>query len=253
MQVDVPGFKGGDRTSLDLPAEEEELLKALGNTGKPLVAVLRNGSALSVNWAAQHANAILDAWYSGEEGGTAVAQTLAGANNPAGRLPVTFYRGIDQPPPFEDHAMKNRTYRYFEGQPLFPFGFGLSYSMLTYDHLKLSNPELDAGNSRQVDAEVSNTGQRDGEEVVELYLTFPNLAGAPLRALRGFKRIHAAAGATQHVAFNLQPRDLSLVNERGDRVVTGGTYQVRGGGGQPGKAPGVEATLLVRGEQTLPE
>ena len=252
MQVDVPGFKGGDRTSLDLPAEDEELLKALGNTGKPLVAVLRNGSALSVNWAAQHANAILDAWYSGEEGGTAVAQTSAGANNPAGRLPVTFYRGIDQLPPFEDHAMKNRTYRYLS-EPLFPLGFGLSYSMLTYHHLKLSNPELDAGNSRQLDAEVSNAGQRDGEEVVELYLTFPNLPGSPLRALRGFKRIHAAAGATQHVAFNLQPRDLSLVNERGGRVVTSGWYQVRVGGGQPGTAPGVEATLLVRGGQTLPE
>jgi beta-glucosidase len=123
-----------------------------------------------------------------------VAQTLAGVNNPAGRLPVTFYRGVDQLPPFEDYAMKNRTYRYFEGEPLFPFGFGLSYSMLTDDHLKLSNPELDPGNSLQVEAEVSDTDQRDREEAVELYLTFPNLPGAPLRA-RGFKRIHVAAGA----------------------------------------------------------
>ena len=118
MKVEVPGFKGGDRTSLDLPKEEEDLIKALKGTGKPLVVVLMNGSALSVNWASEHANAILDAWYSGEEGGTAIAQTLAGANNPAGRLPVTFYKSVEQLPPFEDYAMKNRTYRYFTGQPL---------------------------------------------------------------------------------------------------------------------------------------
>ena len=125
MEVAVPGFKGGDRTSLALPKEEEDLLEAVQKTGKPLVVVLMNGSALSVNWANQNANAILDAWYSGEEGGTAIAQTLAGVNNPAGRLPVTFYKGVEQLPPFEEYSMKNRTYRYFEGQPLYPFGYGL--------------------------------------------------------------------------------------------------------------------------------
>ena len=140
MKVDLPGFRGGDRTSLALPAEEEALLGALKGSGKPLVVVLMNGSALAVNWANDHANAILDAWYSGEEGGTAVAQTLAGVNNPAGRLPVTFYKGVEQLPDFEDYSMKNRTYRYFTGQPLYPFGYGLTYSKFEYDNLKLVEP-----------------------------------------------------------------------------------------------------------------
>ena len=144
MKVDVPGFKGGDRTSLDLPKEEEDLLEAMKGTGKPLVVVLMNGSALSVNWANEHADAILDAWYSGEEGGTAVAQTLAGVNNPAGRLPVTFYKSVDQLPAFEDYSMKNRTYRYFEGQPLYPFGYGLSYSKFEYSNLKLSSDHAES-------------------------------------------------------------------------------------------------------------
>ena len=126
MKVDVPGFQGGDRTNSICRKRKQSLLGALKATGKPLVVVLMNGSALSVNWAQEHANAILEAWYSGEEGGTAIAQTLAGVNNPAGRLPVTFYKGVDQLPPFDDYAMKNRTYRYFAGKPLYPFGYGLS-------------------------------------------------------------------------------------------------------------------------------
>ena len=130
MLVSEPGFKGGDRTSLDLPQPEVNLLKGLATAGKPLVVVLTNGSALAVNWANEHANAILDAWYPGEEGGDAVAQTLSGANNPAGRLPVTFYKSVDQLPPFEDYSMKGRTYRYFTGTPLYPFGYGLSYTKL---------------------------------------------------------------------------------------------------------------------------
>jgi beta-glucosidase len=253
MKVDVPGFKGGDRTSLDLPAEEETLLESVAKTGKPLIIVLMNGSALSVNWAAQHANAMLDAWYPGEEGGSAIAQTLAGVNNPAGRLPVTFYKGVDQLPAFEDYAMKNRTYRYFEGDPLYPFGFGLSYSRFAYSHLKLSTTELEAGGSLGVEVDVGNTGRLDGDEVVELYLNFPNSPGAPIRALRGFTRVHLAAGATQHLSFTLQSRDLSHVNERGDRIVASGVYRISVGGGQPGIAPGAEATLSIRGQQGLPE
>src|SRR5206468_10756942 len=135
MPVSEEGFKGGDRTSLDLPKSEEELLKAVASTGKPVVLVLTNGSALAVNWAKDHANAILDSWYAGEEGGTAIAQTLSGKNNPAGRLPVTFYTGVAQLPPFEDYAMKRRTYRYFDGKPLYPFGYGLSYTTFSYRDL----------------------------------------------------------------------------------------------------------------------
>jgi beta-glucosidase len=254
MKVEVPGFKGGDRTSLDLPKDEENLLEKLSATGKPLVVVLMNGSALSVNWASQHANAILDAWYSGEEGGTAIAQTLTGTNNPAGRLPVTFYTGVDQLPAFEDYAMKGRTYRYFDGKPLYPFGYGLSYSTFKYDGLKLSANELSAGDPLSVEVDVKNTSQREGDEVAELYLTFPGVPGAPLWALRGFTRVHLGAGESRHVTLALRPRDLSLVNEFGDRVIAAGSYKVSVGGGQPGTgAAGAEAAFTVRGEQRLPE
>ncbi len=177
MKVDLPGFIGGDRTSLNLPEEEEALLGALKGTGKPLVVVLMNGSALAVNWANDHANAILDAWYSGEEGGTAVAETLAGANNPSGRLPVTFYKGVEQLPDFDDYAMKHRTYRYFTGQPLYPFGFGLTYSTFLYSDLKLSSNDLHAGDPLAIDVDVKNTSQRAGDEVVELFLNFPEATG----------------------------------------------------------------------------
>ncbi len=254
MKVDVPGFKGGDRTSLNLPAEEEALLGALKGAGKPLVVVLMNGSALAVNWANDHANAILDAWYSGEEGGTAIAQTLAGANNPGGRLPVTFYKSAEQLPPFEDYAMKNRTYRYFEGQPLYPFGYGLTYSKFEYSNLMLSSPELDAGNPLAVDVDVKNASGTAGDEVVELYVNFPKLPGAPLRALRGFTRVHVEAGEVRHVKLALQPRDLSYVNEVGDRMVAAGDYVISTGGGQPGTAAAqANARLSIRGEQKLPE
>ncbi len=254
MKVDLPGFKGGDRTSLNLPAEEEALLGALKGAGKPLVVVLMNGSALAVNWANDHANAILEAWYSGEEGGTAIAQTLAGTSNPGGRLPVTFYKGIEQLPPFEDYAMKNRTYRYFDGEPLYPFGYGLSYSKFEYSNLKLSSPELDAGNPLDVDVDVKNSSQRAGDEVVELYINFPKVPGVPLRALRGFSRVHVGAGEVRHVKIALQPRDLSYVNESGDRMVSAGDYTITAGGGQPGTAAvQASAQLSIHGEQKLPE
>jgi beta-glucosidase len=254
MKVTVPGFKGGDRTSLDLPKGEEDLLEALKATGKPLVVVLMNGSALSVNWASENADAILDAWYAGEEGGTAVAQTLAGVNNPAGRLPVTFYKGVDQLPDFEDYSMKNRTYRYFEGQPLYAFGYGLSYSKFEYSNLKLSGATLKAGDCLSVDEDVLNASQRDGDEVVELYLNFPRSPASPLRALRGFTRIHVAAGATQHVHFSLDARDLSEVDGKGDRIVASGEYRVTVGGGQPGGgAPQAAAGFRIKGNKALPD
>jgi beta-glucosidase len=254
MKVEVPGFRGGDRTSLNLPSEEEALLGALKGTGKPLVVVLMNGSALAVNWANDHANAILDAWYSGEEGGTAIAETLAGVNNPAGRLPVTFYKGTEQLPDFEDYNMKNRTYRYFTGEPLYGFGHGLSYTTFEYSGMKLSNPQLQAGSPLDVEVDIKNTGKRDGDEVAELYINFPKLAGAPLKALRGFERMHLKAGEQQHVKLTLGPRDLSYVNEAGDRLVAAGDYLITVGGGQPGTAaPHTDSHLTIQGEQKLPE
>lgn len=254
LSVKVAGFSGGDRTSLDLPKEEEDLLKALKKTGKPLVVVLMNGSPLSVNWANENADAILESWYSGEEGGTAVAQTLAGVNNPAGRLPLTFYKGIEQLPNFDDYSMQNRTYRYFKGQPLYPFGFGLSYSSFQYRNLKLSSTELHEAEPLGLEVDVSNTSDRDGDEVVQVYLTFPKLSGAPDRALVGFTRVHVLKGETRHVEISLNPRDLSMVNEAGVRLTAPGHYRLSVGGGQPGTgAPGVDARLVIAAEHIWPE
>jgi beta-glucosidase len=253
MQVSEPGFKGGDRTSIDLPGPEQELLEALAATGKPLVVVLTNGSALAVNWANEHANAILDAWYPGEEGGTAVAETLSGKNNPAGRLAVTFYKSVDQLPPFEDYAMKGRTYRYFEGKPLYPFGYGLSYTTFDYKGLQVT-PSVKAGDPVSADVTVTNTGKVAGDEVAQLYLAFPKVAGAPLRALRGFKRIHLEPGQSTQVHFDLKDRDLSMVSEAGDPTIAAGEYTVSVGGGQPGTgAPTASAKLKIDGSLVLPE
>jgi beta-glucosidase len=254
MQVTEEGFKGGDRTSLDLPKPEQELLEAVASTGKPLVVVLTNGSALGVNWAKAHANAILEAWYPGEEGGSAVADTLSGRNNPAGRLPVTFYKDVSQLPPFEDYAMKGRTYRYFEGTPLYPFGYGLSYTTFSYSGLTIPTAAVQAGSPVVAEVTVSNTGRRAGDEVAQLYLEFPDVPGAPLRALRAFQRVHLEAGASQKVRFELQPRDLSMVTAEGEPIVAEGAYTVSVGGGQP--HTGVQTltqTFNVKGKLTLPE
>jgi len=254
MPVSEEGFKGGDRTSLDLPRPEQELLKAVASAGKPLVLVLTNGSALAVNWAKEHANAILDAWYPGEEGGSAVAETLSGKNNPAGRLPVTFYTGVDQLPPFEDYAMKGRTYRYFEGKPLYPFGYGLSYTTFSYTGLMLPKNAINAGDPLTAEVTIANTGKLEGDEVAQLYLAFPNTPGAPLRALRGFKRVHLKPGESQKVQFELKDRDLSMVNDAGEPIIAEGKYSVSIGGGQPNTgAPSVAGGFQVKGTKTLPE
>jgi len=254
MQVHEEGFKGGDRTSIDLPKPEQDLLESVAGAGKPLVVVLTNGSALGVNWAKAHANAILDAWYPGEEGGAAVAETLSGRNNPAGRLPVTFYKDVSQLPPFESYAMKGRTYRYFEGDPLYPFGYGLSYTSFTYSGLTAPGDVIAAGGPAAFDVTVTNTGSKAGDEVAQLYLEFPDVPGRPLRALRGFQRIHLEAGASQKLHFELQPRDLSMVIEAGELIVAEGKYTVSIGGGQPGTGAQVQnAKFNVKGTVTLPE
>lgn len=254
MQVNEDGFKGGDRTSIDLPKPEQDLLMALSATGKPLVVVLTNGSALGVNWANEHANAIVDAFYPGEEGGTAVAQTLSGKNNPGGRLPVTFYKDVSQLPPFEDYAMKGRTYRYFDGKPLYPFGFGLSYTKFSYSGLTVPSEAVEAGKSMTAEVTVTNNGTRAGDEVAQLYLSFPNVPGAPLRALRGFKRVHLEAGASQKLTFELKPRDMGMVTEKGEPIIAEGAYTVSVGGGQPHTTAEVlTRNFRVKGQMSLPE
>ena len=254
MPVNEDGFKGGDRTSIDLPKPEEALLEAVMATGKPVVLVLANGSALAVNWANEHVNAILESWYAGEEGGSAIAETLSGKNNPAGRLPVTFYTGVEQLPPFEDYAMQNRTYRYFKDKPLYPFGYGLSYTTFSYSDLTLPKSAIGAGNPLTAEVTVTNTGKREGDEVAELYLSFPNVPGAPLRALRGFKRVHMKPGESQKISFELKDRDLSMVSEAGEPIIAEGAYNVSIGGGQPNTgAPTVTGAFQVVGTKTLPE
>jgi len=250
MPVNEDGFKGGDRTSLDLPKAEQDLLEAMAATGKPLVVVLMNGSALSVNWAKEHANAILEAWYPGEEGGAAVAETLSGRNNPAGRLPVTFYKGVSQLPPFGDYSMKGRTYRYFEGEPLYPFGYGLSYTSFSYRDLAVPTQLADPAKPLTAQVTVTNSGKVAGDEVVQLYLSFPSVPGAPLKALRGFQRIHLEPGAGQQVTFELRPRDLSIVTEAGETLVPAGEFQLSIGGGQPSSVAG---TFRVKSSLTLPD
>jgi beta-glucosidase len=254
MPVDQPGFLGGDRTNLQMPEPEEALVQAVAATGKPLVVVLMNGSALAVNWEEEHANAILEAWYSGEEGGAAIADTLSGRNNPAGRLPVTFYKDVHQLPNFEDYSMEGRTYRYFTGQPLWPFGYGLSYTTFKYSGLLLPSAPIDAGEPLDVSVTVTNTGKVPGDEVAELYLKFPDVPGAPIRALRGFQRIRLEPGTSQEVKFHLKRRDLSMVTDTGDIIVAQGEYTVSVGGGQPGTgAPSVSGNFRIDGQIMLPE
>ncbi|MDR3527108.1 MAG: glycoside hydrolase family 3 C-terminal domain-containing protein [Rhizomicrobium sp.] len=255
MAVDVPGFVGGDRTSLDLPKAEEDLLKAARKaTKKPLITVLYNGSALSVNWAAKNADAILEAWYGGQEAGTAIADILSGAYNPSGRLPVTFYAGVKDLPPFDDYTMANRTYRYYTGKPLYPFGYGLSYTSFGYNGLKLSAASLKAGEALGVDVEVKNTGKVAGDEVAQLYLSFPGTPGMPVKALRGLQRVSLQPGEAKLVHFDLKPRDLSSVTQAGEIKVQPGAYTLSVGSGQPGTTKAVaSAPLAIEGEQTLPQ
>ncbi|HXJ46341.1 MAG TPA: glycoside hydrolase family 3 C-terminal domain-containing protein [Candidatus Dormibacteraeota bacterium] len=233
MKVNAEGFSGGDRTSIDLPAPQEQLLERICAIGKPMILVLMNGSALGINWANANLPAILEAWYPGGQGGTAVAEAIAGDFSPAGRLPTTFFKSVEQLPPFEDYSMAKRTYRYFEGEPLYPFGFGLSYTSFSYDKPRVDSSQLSPKNSVTVSVEVRNTGPVAGDEVVELYLTHAGIPGAPLRALKGFQRLHFTPGEQKTVSFVLRDRDLSIVDQSGAHRIIPGKVKVWIGGGQP--------------------
>src|SRR5690606_18129657 len=191
--------------------------------------VLSSGSAIAATSAAERAGALLQSWYGGEEAGTAIAETLSGASNPAGRLPVTFYASAAQLPPFTDYAMQGRTYRYFKGEPLYPFGFGLSYSTFASSGLVAARTPKGA----EIRATVTNTSERDGDEVVQLYIGGGPEAGAPIRSLRGFQRLHLRAGERRAVRFVVPLEDLPRAG-----------VEVSVGGGQPlGKTPVVRASL----------
>jgi beta-glucosidase len=234
MRVEVPGFAGGDRVDIGLPTPQRELLEAVVATGKPLVLVLLNGSALAIPWAAENVPAILEAWYPGQAAGNAIADVLFGDYNPAGRLPVTFYRSVDQLPPFEDYDMAGRTYRYFQGDPLFPFGHGLSYTTFRYRGLRVPD-SVRAGEDVEISVEVLNTGPLAGEEVVQLYLhDLEASAPVPIHSLQGVQRIFLEPGEARTVTFTLTPRQLSLIDNQWERVVEPGFFQVSVGGKQPG-------------------
>jgi beta-glucosidase len=251
-KLTLPGFSGGDRTTLDLPADQQQLLEAAKAMGKKLVVVSMSGSALNLTWAKENANAILQAWYPGEAGGFAVARVLDGTVNPAGRLPVTFYRSVADLPPFENYAMEGRTYRYFKGTPVYPFGYGLSYTTFAYGPAEVNRGSEAEGVT--VRTKLANTGARDGDEVAQLYLEFPDNPGVPRLALRGFERVHLAAGKTKNLEFHLSPRDLSSVSENGERRVLAGQYRVNVGGGQPGtEASSVSASFQLDRTTDLPK
>ena len=234
MTLEVDGFKGGDRTHLNLPATQVELMKAVAATGKPVVLVLINGSALSINWAAENIPAIITAGYPGQQGGNAVADVLFGDYNPAGRLPVTYYKSVDQLPPFEDYNMEGHTYRYFHGDPLYPFGFGLSYSNFTYSNLHISE-KINMNEKLKISVDVTNSGNRDGDEVVQLYLTDEKASTPrPIRQLEAFERISLKKSETKRVVFELEPYQLSMINKSEKRVIEPGWFSISVGGKQPG-------------------
>jgi len=243
MNVQEPGFKGGDRTDINLPQRQQGLLEAVAATGKPIVVVLLSGSALAVNWANEHANAIIQAWYPGEEGGAAIADVLFGDYNPGGRLPVTFYKSVDQLPPFENYSMDGRTYRFFKGEPLYPFGYGLSFTRFKYSGLHFSSENVSANQGITVNATVENAGDREGDEVAELYVTdLEASVRVPLRSLAGVERVHLKPGEKRVVSFTLEPRQLSVITNDGRTVVEPGQFRVTIGGKQPGFTGSADAT-----------
>jgi len=255
LQVEVEGFNGGDRTEISLPASQEELIRDVQALGKPVVLILLGGSALAVNWANDHVGAILHAWYPGEEGGTAIADVLFGDYNPAGRLPVTFYKSVADLPAFSDYNMQGRTYRFFKGNPLYPFGFGLSYTTFKYSKLTPTSTRVKAGESLQITVDVQNVGSLSGDEVVQLYVTdtaasFP----VPMRSLAGFKRVFLQPRERQTIVFTLSPEQMTVVDNDGKRLIEPGEFLLSVGGKQPDSIKDEKTTdvlttrFLVTGE-----
>jgi len=242
----------GDRETLDLPPTQEQLVQAVYETGTPVILVLMNGSALSINWADEHIPAILEAWYPGQAGGTAVAEALFGLTNPGGRLPVTFYRAVSDLPAFTDYSMENRTYRYFTGQPLYPFGFGLSYTTFTYRDLQIVPQEVTTGEPVSIQVEVENSGEYLGDEVVQLYLQDVEASlPVPLLQLQGLARIRLAPGERQTVQFTLTAEQMSFADEEGNWVLEPGEFTVWVGGRQPDLKADTQPENVLTGQFTV--
>ena len=234
MPIKLEGFSGGDRTNLNLPAVQEQLLDAITATGKPVIVVMNSGGAMSINKAQEKAAAIILAGYGGQQGGNAVADVLFGDYNPAGRLPVTYYKSIDQIPAFENYDMEGKTYRFFTKEPLYPFGYGLSYTSFTYSNLILPEKAV-AGEKIKVKVTVTNSGKITGDEVVQLYLTDEKASTPrPIRQLEGFNRITLKPGEAKEVEFELESRQFSIINNKEKRVIEPGYFTISVGGKQPG-------------------
>jgi beta-glucosidase len=246
MDVSIDGFKGGDRTSLDLPKVQEDLVKEITALGKPVVLVLLNGSAVSVNWADQHIPAIVEAWYPGQAGGSAIADVLFGDYNPAGRLPVTFYRSLKDLPAFGDYAMAGRTYRYFKGPVLYPFGYGLSYTSFRYDSLTINRP-VKQGDSLRISVLVKNTGNLEGDEVAQVYVSASGAkVPVPIRSLWGFRRVHLKPGETKTLSFAVRPEAFTVIDDKMQRVRLPGGFDIAVGGGQPGLQRTVSSNTITQ-------
>jgi beta-glucosidase len=231
MPVRIEGFSGGDRTNLDIPGNQQLLLEKLKWLKKPVILLLTNGSALSVKWAKENVPAIVECWYPGEEGGNAVADVLFGDYNPAGRLPLTFYQSINDIPAFDDYRMDGKTYRYFKGTPLFAFGYGLSYTRFAYSGISTGSKNHKPGEPVEVNITIKNTGDYDGDEVVQLYVVQPeSIASRPLQSLAAFKRLHLKKGESQVVKLSVAPEQLRhFDSHKGDYSIAPGTYELRVG------------------------
>ncbi|MDH6304336.1 beta-glucosidase [Parabacteroides sp. PF5-5] len=237
MPVDAEGFRKGDRTNIEVPNVQKEMIRALKATGKPVVYVVCTGSALALNWEEANLDAILNAWYGGQEAGTAVADILFGDYNPAGRLPITFYKSVDQLADFQDYNMKGRTYRYMTETPLYPFGYGLSYTTFEYKNAKLSQDKISKTQSVTLTLDIANTGKADGDEVAQVYIKNPNDPEGPIKALKAFKRVHVNAGSSQQLSIELQPKAFWSFNDPKQIMeVRSGKYQILYGGSSADKA-----------------
>ena len=251
MRVNIEGFKGGDRTRIDLPDVQQQLIKDISALGKPVILLLLNGSALAINWEKDHIPAILETWYGGQAAGEAIADVLFGDYNPGGRLPVTFYKSVNDLPDFSDYKMVNRTYRYFKGEPLYPFGFGLSYTTFKYSNFNVAKT-YKAGDTVTVSVKVKNTGKMAGDEVVELYISNLNASvPVPIRTLKAFKRIHLNSDEEKTVSLKINPDAFSVIDEQNKRVIKPGTFEFTIGGGQPKTKTGVKEPGILKAEITL--
>ena len=227
LRITLDGFAGGDRERIELPVIQSRVLKALHATGKPVIFVLCTGSAIALEQNEGDYDALINAWYSGQEGGTAVADVISGKYNPSGKLPLTFYKSTSQLPDFLDYSMKNRTYRYLDDEPLYPFGFGLSYTTFVFSGQKLSSQQIKLGDSVNVSVSVSNTGTMDGEESVQVYVKRLNDPDAPIKALKGLKKISLKAGETKDVEIELPASSFEYFDLAADGLIEkAGEYEI---------------------------